>query len=268
MIQPSFDDLEVWLPVVGWESFYEVSSLGRVRSLPRPKGHAGRPGGAILKPGVQTNGYLIVTLARPGKRLTRTVHRLVLETFVGPRPKGEETRHLDGNKLNNRLSNLTYGDHKSNMEDVARHGTHRNTRKTHCDSGHKFTPENTYTPPGTTWRDCIECQQIRDADRPRGRPKAIRSWHTCPVCGASFMPKRRDGIYCSQKCGEAGRHPRGLLLPRTCPICGTTFTPKRKRTAVYCSGKCEVADWRRKREADKPGLIRGYIVDDLQCRLS
>ena len=54
----------------------------------------------------------------------RRVHQLILEAFVGPRPKGYETRHLDGDPVNNHLANLCYGTHSENQQDSIRHGTH------------------------------------------------------------------------------------------------------------------------------------------------
>ena len=47
----------------------------------------------------------------------------MLEAYVGPKPKGMETRHLNGNRQDNRLSNLSYGSHSDNQQDAVRHGT-------------------------------------------------------------------------------------------------------------------------------------------------
>jgi hypothetical protein len=54
---------------------------------------------------------------------TMQVHQLVMLAFVGPQPAGSQVRHLDGNPLNNALSNLCYGTPKENGEDAARHGS-------------------------------------------------------------------------------------------------------------------------------------------------
>lgn len=69
-------------------------------------------------------GYWNVTL-RAGllKRRQVGIHVLVLETFVGPCPPGQEARHLDGNPANNRLSNLCWGTPLENANDKRRHGT-------------------------------------------------------------------------------------------------------------------------------------------------
>lgn len=70
------------------------------------------------------HGYKMITLRGvtvPNK--TANIHTLVLEAFVGPRPNGLECRHLDGNKLNNHISNLSWGTHLENANDKHSHGT-------------------------------------------------------------------------------------------------------------------------------------------------
>lgn len=67
-------------------------------------------------------GYLTATLYRDGKQHRRKVHCLVLEAFVGPRPAGQETRHLDGDPQNNCVSNLAWGTRAENLQDKREHG--------------------------------------------------------------------------------------------------------------------------------------------------
>lgn len=74
---------------------------------------------------ITPRGYPRVTLYRDGEKTLWFVHRLILLTFVGPLPKGQETRHLDGDPQNNALSNLCYGTRKENAEDTVRHGRSR-----------------------------------------------------------------------------------------------------------------------------------------------
>lgn len=64
-----------------------------------------------------------VTLFVDGKSIQKSVHRLILEAFDGPCPDGMEARHLNGNKLDNRLRNLAWGTRKENMQDRTKHGT-------------------------------------------------------------------------------------------------------------------------------------------------
>ena len=81
-----------------------------------------------LKPSLNGHGYLVVVVPFCGRRRTVAVHRLVAHCFVGARPDGKETRHIDGNKLNNAASNLTYGTKSENTFDAMRHGKHSNLR--------------------------------------------------------------------------------------------------------------------------------------------
>jgi hypothetical protein len=76
-----------------------------------------------LRVGVDAKGYTHVVLCASGKRWTRKVHRLVLDLFVGERPDGQETRHLNGNRQDNRLSNIVYGTPEENWSDRFRHET-------------------------------------------------------------------------------------------------------------------------------------------------
>lgn len=101
-------------PVAGFPS-YRVSKGGGVWSSRRKR---------YLKPNKGQNGYLRVDLQEVGKRRACTVHRLILETFIGPCPEGMECRHLDGNKLNNQIENLRWGTRSENTMDAVRHGTH------------------------------------------------------------------------------------------------------------------------------------------------
>jgi hypothetical protein len=84
----------------------EVSNLGRVRRY--------------LKPFPMSNGYPHVSLG--GKKKRRYLHNLVIEAFVGLRPRGMQTRHLDGDKNNCCLDNLQYGTAAENLRDRWSHG--------------------------------------------------------------------------------------------------------------------------------------------------
>lgn len=75
-----------------------------------------------LKPGKSGVGYLTVCLYRNKTGTTFTVHRLVLDAFVGPRPPKHEACHGDGDKTNNRLENLRWDMPHGNHADRAKHG--------------------------------------------------------------------------------------------------------------------------------------------------
>jgi hypothetical protein len=118
---------EIWLPVVGWEGYYEVSNQGRVRNLAR-EGLRGRAAihHRILKNTIQTpqaGGYAVVDLKAGKRRRNAKVHILVLEAFIGPRPKGMKGCHRNNDRTDARLSNLRWGTNSSNQLDRREHGT-------------------------------------------------------------------------------------------------------------------------------------------------
>lgn len=124
--EPSPD--EVWAPVLGFESFYEVSSYGLVRSLTRSV-RFGRKGGMrvikgmVLSPVVGSRGYPLVNLTRPGVRRQLAVYRVVLEAFRGKRPDGMEACHNNGVRSDSRLENLRWDTRSGNHKDKRKHGT-------------------------------------------------------------------------------------------------------------------------------------------------
>lgn len=72
---------------------------------------------------VDRSGYFCLNLSAEGRRRRFYVHRAVLLAFVGPPSEGQECRHLDGDKRNNRLENLCWGTSKENVADQVLHGT-------------------------------------------------------------------------------------------------------------------------------------------------
>lgn len=118
------DTEELWLPVVGYEGLYEVSSFGRVLSVERTinrAGHAYRVRERILKAGPNKFGYPQVTLSKDGNTQPgQLVHWLVMQAFTGPVPEGKEVLHWDDNPSNNHLSNLRYGTRQENVDDKVR----------------------------------------------------------------------------------------------------------------------------------------------------
>jgi DNA-binding XRE family transcriptional regulator len=69
------------------------------------------------------DGYLQISMTRNGKVITPRVHKLTLAAFVGPKAEGQQCRHLDGDRTNNRIENLAWGSHAENEADKDRHGT-------------------------------------------------------------------------------------------------------------------------------------------------
>ena len=116
------------MPIAGFEGLYEVSSLGRVKSLAREvlhsHGNLQTCKERVLKPFINKGGYGTVGLHKNGSQLHKKVHALVAEAFIGPRPEGLQVRHGTRGKLDNSLANLCYGTPKQNSADKVRDGTH------------------------------------------------------------------------------------------------------------------------------------------------
>lgn len=106
--------VEQWKAVAGYEGLYEVSNHGRVKG---PKG--------LIKPKVSNNGYARTELWKKGERWRPTIHRLVAQTFIENPENKPQVNHLDGNKLNNTVSNLEWCTAQENMlHAVALHKRH------------------------------------------------------------------------------------------------------------------------------------------------
>ena len=109
------DTTEIWKDIAQYEEYYQVSNLGRVRSVERIVHQQGR-GKAfdglrksyIIKPRVQNGGYLLVWLSKNGKVKAFSVHRLVACAFIAPVDGKNYVNHKDGNKENNCVSNLEW----------------------------------------------------------------------------------------------------------------------------------------------------------------
>lgn len=113
------DNLEIWKDISGYEGDYQISSLGRVKSI---KGYYnnrcyGTYGGPekILSPTDNGQGYLIVFLCKNGVRKNYYVHRLVAEAFVENPNMYTYVNHLDFNKHNNHAENLSWCTQKQNI---------------------------------------------------------------------------------------------------------------------------------------------------------
>lgn len=115
------DDLvrETWKAIPGFDGIYEASDMGRIRSF----SPMSRIGNGILRQH-DCSGYLRVSLYRKGVHRPKLylVHRMVLLAFVGECPPGQQTRHLNGNSKDNRLTNIKWGTRKENARDRLRHG--------------------------------------------------------------------------------------------------------------------------------------------------
>ena len=109
--------MEEWRPSVGYEGLYEVSSMGRVRSVERIvwNGRGYRTvQEKILKPKKAKGGYLQVHLNKDGKDKLYLVHRLVAIAFISNPDNLPQVNHKDENKENNCVSNLEWCSHEYN----------------------------------------------------------------------------------------------------------------------------------------------------------
>ena len=116
---------EKWLPVVGYEGWYDISDRGAVK---RMKEECNTFVGKVLKPIATGLGYRQVVLYKNGIGHRYLVHRLVMATFIGPSPIGKEVNHKDGDKANNHLKNLEYVTRSENVVHAINMGLCHNVR--------------------------------------------------------------------------------------------------------------------------------------------
>lgn len=98
---------EEWKDVIGFEDYYQVSDKGRILSKRTMK---------IRAKSIQKNGYDTVTFWVNGSCKTKTVHSVVAEAFIGPRPEGLDIDHIDNVRCNNCIENLRYISRSENVK--------------------------------------------------------------------------------------------------------------------------------------------------------
>jgi len=151
---------------------YFITDDGRVISLKRSG--STRPSAEfahILKTSVGAAGYPVALFSIAGSRVSESVHRLVLEAFVGPCPDGLVCCHNDDNPLNNCLPNLRWDTQKSNVADCKRRGNLNRARGEQAGSS-KLT-ENQVRSIRISLAQGSTCREI--AEKYNVTPEAIRS---------------------------------------------------------------------------------------------
>ena len=121
---------EIWKDIKNYEGFYQVSSLGRIRSLDRTICQKSKYGttmikkykGKIIAPQTQQSKYYVVYLIKQRERRRLYVHKLVADAFIPNPLNKKEINHKDCDKYNNNVTNLEWVTRKENLEHAVRSG--------------------------------------------------------------------------------------------------------------------------------------------------
>lgn len=231
---------ERWLPVVGFDGYYEVSNYGRVRSLDRSVLSRRKTGeywyavkGRELSQTVMPDGRMIVSLSRDGKTRLGRVSVLVLEAFVGPRPPGMQGCHWDDDPSNNHLSNLRWGTPKQNAADRVRNGHHHPSCRTKCPREHDLFPPNLV--PNRSARGCLACALTHSWARKRGIPTSDPRWvaesdrRYAEIMSGCRPQNLKDRTHCPRTHELRAPNLVASRSTRDCLACGRTNSWGRKR---------------------------------------
>jgi len=129
--------MEEWEDIKGYEGYYQASTHGRIRSVDRLTETAIKHNKQVLKRGkmlqlnLKRNGYLTFDASKENIKKTKTVHRVVAETFIPNTDNKPCVNHLNAIKTDNRTSNLEWVTSKENTEHASslhRLGNHMNKR--------------------------------------------------------------------------------------------------------------------------------------------
>jgi alpha-N-acetylglucosamine transferase len=123
---------EIWKDIPDYEGLYQISNLGRVKSLDRITRNGNgnfTKKGRILKNIINNKGYYYVHLKKEGSNKKIYVHRLVAQAFIPNKNNKEEVNHIDCNPANNKVDNLEWVTHKENMGYMAKLGHSNKTGK-------------------------------------------------------------------------------------------------------------------------------------------
>lgn len=119
---------EIWKDIEGYEGLYQVSNLGRVKSLERYKENhtkLQKIREKIKRLRIHTAGYLVADLYKENESKTFFVHRLVAQAFISNENNLPQVNHIDGNKENNRVENLEWCTNQENQKHAYKIGLHK-----------------------------------------------------------------------------------------------------------------------------------------------
>lgn len=223
--------LECWKPIRQYDGYYEVSDCGNVRSVDR---YVQRSDGVWqFRRGKRhrvfedRDGYVHTKLCKDGTSMVYSVHRLVYEAFVGDIPEGYDVDHVDNNRENNHLSNLTVMSHTDNVKKSILLGRHVCTRGTYNGEGNpnygnRALSERYHNDPA------LAREKQSRPGRANGRATPIRYTDSDGKC-MEFGYIRQCARYMIDHCAARGNvetvafHIRQALDSGT-PYCGGTFS--------------------------------------------
>ena len=159
-------DIEIWKDIEGYEGYYQVSNMGRVKSVERTVPNGYGPNGSmrtikekILKQGKTTHGYCFVVLCVNHAKKNFFTHRLVAKAFLTNPHNYTEINHKSENKEENFVENLEWCDRKYNCNYGSRNRrSHKNRRRPIIQSDFDGLEI-------MGWFSCADCEQETGYDR-------------------------------------------------------------------------------------------------------